>query len=104
MARRMPSSRRSPSLATTAWVSCMSTLWVLEPDQGLQAHDLLAGEVDDRLVVEQQVAVLDRALQLGLELEALGGLRSHTGLEHLVAPLALPLGPVHGLVGLAQEL
>ncbi len=61
-------------------------------------------QLDDRLVVQDELAVLQRALQVGLQLQALQGRVVHRGLEDLVATLALLLGHVHRDVGVAQQL
>ena len=61
----------------------------------LQAHD--------RLVVQLELAGRDRALQVGLQLEAREHDLVHRGLEHPVAALAVALGDVHGGVGVADQ-
>ena len=74
------------------------------PDQGFDPGDLAALELDHRLVVEAELLVLERALQVGLEFQALQRGVVHRGLEHLIAALALLLRHVHRDVGVAQQL
>ena len=61
-------------------------------------------EVDDRLVLDDELALLDRALELGLEAVAADDRVAHRGREDREAALAALLGLVHGHVGVAQQL
>jgi hypothetical protein len=61
-------------------------------------------QVDDRLVVDHQLAALDGSLQGGRDVVAVADRPQHRALEHLVGALAAALGRVHGDVGVAQEL
>ena len=62
----------------------------------LQAHD--------RLVVGQEIAALDRPAQVRLQVQAEHGLFAHGLVEDRVAIAAFALGPVHGRIGVAQQL
>jgi hypothetical protein len=73
-------------------------------DEGLDSFDPSGGELDHRLVVQDELAVVDGALEIGLELQALQGGVVHRGFEHLVAALPRFLGHVHRNVGVPQEL
>ena len=71
-------------------------------DQGLDARDPSRLELDHGLVVQDELVVLERTLQVGLQLEAAQRGVVHLGLEHLVATLALLLRHVHRDVGVAH--
>ena len=60
-------------------------------------------ELDHGLVVQDELLVLERALQVGLQLQAPQRGVVHRGLEDLVATLALLLRHVHRDVGVAHE-
>ena len=77
---------------------------VLPAHERLERHDAVLGERDDRLVLHDELVVLQRAAQVGLELEPGDRRRVHLGFVDAVAALALALGPVHRGVGVAQEL
>ncbi len=67
--------------------------------------DRLAGrEVHDRLVLDEQLALLQRALELVLEVVAADDRVAHLRGEDGEAALAALLGLVHGDVGVAQQL
>ena len=74
------------------------------PDQRLDAGDASAVELDHRLVVQDELAVLDRPLEVGLQLESLQRRLVHGRLEDLVPALAALLGHVHRDVGVAEQL
>ena len=78
-------------------------LRVVPAHQRLDAGDAAGLERHDGLVDEAQLAGLDAAGQVGLQLEPLEGARVHLLLEQLDAVLALLLGQVHGHVGVAQH-
>ena len=61
------------------------------------------GQVDDRLVVEDELPALDRAPQVRPELEAGDRGLAHGGHEPLVRAAAARLGRVHRGVGVAQQ-
>ena len=77
---------------------------VVPAAQGLGAGDLTRGEVEGRLVVEEQLPGLQRAAQVGLELDPGDQLGVHPRVVALEPALAGGLGPVHGQVGVAQQL
>src|SRR5215211_1767076 len=60
-------------------------------------------EVDDRLIVDRDVAVGERAAQVALQSEALVGLRAHGVVIELGMPAAAVLRAIHRGVGLAEE-
>ena len=60
-------------------------------------------ERDDGLEHQREVAGLERSDEVGLELQAFHGGRSHIGVVHGPPRLARRLGPVHRDVGVAQE-
>ena len=72
-------------------------------DQGLHAGDPSRLELDHRLVMEDELLVLERALEVGLQFKAAQRGVVHRGLEDLVATLALLLRHVHRDVGVAHE-
>ena len=73
------------------------------------AHERLDGdglpgdEIDDRLVLDDELALLDRSLELGLEAVAADDRVAHRGREQRVAMLAGVLRVVHGHVGVPQQ-
>ena len=74
------------------------------PHQALEADDAAPGERHDRLVVHHELLALHRAPEIHLHLEQ-GDHRSvHGGVEHLVAGPPCRLGPVHGRVGVAEDI
>ena len=74
------------------------------PDQRLDGAHLAGAEADLGLKVQDELAALDGPPQLGLELEALHHGWRQALVEQVPAAAACRLGPVHRLVGLAQEL
>ena len=80
-----------------------AALGVLPSHESLDAEHRGAAQAHDRLKVHAQLITLEGPAQVGLDLEALEGDRTHAPLERL-DPVASPLlGPVHGRVGIAQE-
>ncbi len=77
---------------------------VLPAHQRFEPHDASGPERHDRLVVHQEIAAVDAAPQVGLELEQGHRALVHVAVEDLVAGLALGLGAVHRDVGVAQDL
>ncbi len=77
---------------------------MLPADERLDTDDRATGEVDDRLVLEEELLLLDGAPEVGLELEPLHRLELHPGLEQLAPVLAATLGEVHRDVGVADDL
>ena len=76
---------------------------MLPAHEGLRADDRPGGEDDLRLEVEDELAVVDRAPEAGLEREPLAHRRVEGGRAELeVVPAAL-LRAVEGDVGVAQE-
>ena len=84
--------------------SQQAALGVRPAHQRLHGDDLSADQVEDRLVVDDQLAAIGRATQAGLEVETVDRRLVHLVGEHLVAVLAGRLGRVHGQVRVAQQL
>ena len=80
-----------------------AALGMLPAHQRLQPHDAGGPEVHLGLVVEPELAPVERPAQLGLHLEPALHRLAHARLEHLEARAAVGLRPVHGDVGVAQE-
>jgi len=80
------------------------SLRVIPAHQRLDGLDPTAFEVDDRLVLEDELASLERALQVGFQLESLHHLGMEALLEEVIPALRLALGLVHGQVRVAEEL
>jgi hypothetical protein len=76
---------------------------MLPAHQRLEARHAAEVEVDDRLVVEHELLVLDRPLELLAAVEPCQRVHVHVGGVdgELVRPAAL--GGVHGQVGVAQQ-
>ncbi len=72
--------------------------------QRLEAADLVAGEVDERLIVELEFAVEHRLAQVEFEAAARLHLRVHLRLEEVIGAAAFALGAIERHVGVAQEL
>ncbi len=73
-------------------------------DQRLHGDDLLAGDGDHRLVLEEELVVLERPFELGLEGQPVGALGVHARVEEQPAVAALARGQRHGRAGVAQKL
>src|ERR1700722_16356106 len=54
-------------------------LGMLPPDQRFDARDLTAVKIDDRLVLEEELLLLDRGTQFRSQLEVPQGSRPHFG-------------------------
>ena len=83
-----------------------AVLGVVPTDQGLGPDDALVGERDQRLVVDLDLAALDGVVERGVEVEPAGRTAAHpvhVEERDLATPAAL-LGPVHGHVGIVQEI
>ena len=63
----------------------------------------LGGRVDDRLVLEEELAGVQRAVQLGVQRQAVALLGVHAGVEELPAVAALVGRPMHGRVGVRSS-
>ena len=74
------------------------------PNQGLEADDPPRGEIVDRLIMREEVVVVDGRPQLSLLLNAGQHGSVHLLAVHLEAVLAALLRLVHGDVRVAQEL
>ena len=72
--------------------------------QRLEAADLVAREVDERLVVELELAVGQRLAQIDLQLAARLHVGVHVRLEEAVDAAPLGLGPVEGEIGVLEQL
>ena len=77
---------------------------MLPPHERFDTGDRASLEDDDRLVVEHELLLLDRAAQIGLQLDPLQRHRVHLRRESLVPSLAARLGHVHRHVGVAQQI
>ena len=71
--------------------------------QRLHPDDAPGVEVDLGLIVDAQLAALDRPPQRGLGLQALGAPQAHGAVEDRKAGAPALLGVVHGRVGVAQQ-
>ena len=76
---------------------------VLPADERLVAHDLVAVEVDDGLVVEPELLARDALAELADPLRPLDGDTVELRVEERVAHLGVVLRPVHGDVGLFEQ-
>ena len=83
---------------TSPRVGCCQRTSASSDTTRFSASETIGWYCDDELVV------LQRAAQIGLELEPGDGRGVHLGFVDAVAALALALGPVHRGVGVAQEL
>ena len=72
-------------------------------DQRFDAGDPARVQLDHRLVVQDELVVLERALQVGLQLQAPQRGVVHLGFEDLVPALALLLRHVHRDVRVAHQ-
>ena len=77
---------------------------VLPADQRLEPADLPGLQPDRRLVVEDELGAVQRAPELGFQVEPGDRRVVHRGLVHADPGLALGLGPVHRHVGVAHQL
>ena len=80
-----------------------AVLGVLPADQGLDGHDAAVLEVDDRLVVQPQLILGQRAAQALLDPDPVAQAPAHRAVEDLVGPAATGLHAVHGGVGVLQQ-
>ena len=76
---------------------------VVPAQEGFYADDGHVGELEDRLVQQEELVGADGRLQVHLELVSAAQLGLHFGLEDDVAVLARLLGGVEGDVGVAQQ-
>ena len=72
--------------------------------QGLDGHELLRFEVDDRLVVDLDLVALDRLLESDDELVTRPDPIEHPPVEARERALAVTLGLVHRQIGIAENL
>ena len=80
-----------------------AALGVLPAHERLGGHRPAGGEVDHRLVVDLELAAVERAAQLGLGAHAGHHAGAHRLVEQLVAAAAALLGAVHRRVGVAEQ-
>ena len=73
------------------------------PNEGLDSDRATVGEREDRLVMDREITLLDRTLQLTLEVESLERVGVHRLLEHDDAVLPLVLGHVLRGIGVAEQ-
>ncbi len=76
----------------------------LPADQRLHARGAHLSQVERRLVDQEELVVLERHAQVHLELHPRLHRRVHARFEDHVAVAPVPLGLVHGHVGVAQQL
>ena len=72
--------------------------------QRLAADDRAGGKLDERLVVDLQLAGLQRGAQVELQLPVLAGAGIHLRLEEAEGALAVGLGAVERHVGVLEQL
>ena len=77
---------------------------VLPAHERLEADDPVRGQVDQRLVVDPQLAALDRPPEVVLHVDPVHRLVGHRGLEDGVPAGRVGLGPDHRDLGLAEHL
>ena len=63
-----------------------------------------SAQVEDGLEHEEELAALQRTVEIHVELHAVGDRVAHFGLEHDETVLAAGLGAIERDVGVAQEL
>ena len=80
-----------------------SAIGVLPAQEALEAIQAAARELDDRLIVQLELAPVDGVAQIGLQLETHQRPLPHAGVEQFRAGLPEGLGPVHRRVGVAQD-
>ena len=78
-------------------------LGVLPAHEGLEARHPVVPQVDDRLVVHDQPALVDGPAQAGLGVEPVQGPVPQGVVEDLGPVPAAGLGPVHGGVGVPHQ-
>src|SRR5207342_44672 len=76
---------------------------VVPAQQGLAADDPAAGQVDDRLEVQPQLAAVQADPQRLLEVQPLHGALAQRDVDEVPAVAAGVLGPVLGRVGVTQQ-
>ena len=76
---------------------------VAPADEGLEGADLVGSQIDDRLVVELELAGSQRPAQIDLHDAPLLHLRIHFRLEEAESAAAILLCPVESEVGVAHE-
>ena len=76
---------------------------LLPAHERLEADDIAGLEIEDRLVEQAQLAAIERAVERGLDREAVGDPLVHRLVVDGQAVAAGVLGPVHGRVGVAQQ-
>ena len=81
-----------------------AALRVLPAHQRLGADGAAAGQLDDRLIEQPQLAAFDRLPQLRLDAQAVLRGGAQVGIEHHHLVLAVGLGAVHRQIGGPQHL
>jgi hypothetical protein len=71
--------------------------------QGLQSEQLACLDVEDRLIVDFDLAIRDGVAQIGFELPPRIGVGGHPFVEEAVAVAALGFGPVEREIGLLHQ-
>ena len=71
--------------------------------QGLDPDDPTVGEIDDRLIGDEQLVALDGLPELSVELDTGLHTRLHPRLVPAVRAGPIRLGPVHRQIGVAKE-
>ncbi len=79
-------------------------VWQAPANQGLQRHQMPGLNIDDRLKIRQQlILTLERIAQRTFAFDLIGKLAAQLTVEHRKAVTAGILDPVHGGVGIAQQ-
>ena len=73
------------------------------PDECLRADHRVAGQVDRRLVVQDQFVAVQRVVQLRLQRDPVDDRLAHARVIAVVSAQTRPLGPVHRQVGVAEQ-
>ena len=77
--------------------------WTVPAQKRLDTDDRIGGDVELRLVVENEFLVGERHAQIGFEAHRAARARLHVGGEQAVGVSALPLGLVHCEIRVAQK-
>ena len=77
---------------------------MMPANESLEAGDLVAREIDHRLVVEFELAAGERLAQIAFQRAARLHLRVHLPLEEAERAAPIALGAIEGKIGVAQDL
>src|SRR6267143_392873 len=76
---------------------------MLPSQQCLKAGNLSGNESNNRLIEIAEFSPFEGATQISLQLQSSHYTGSHVRVEHLKTRLAQRLGPIHGRVGISQD-